>query len=467
MKGHVAGALRWRDLPSAWLHWRRRGDASGEDFRAAFARSLGLEADAVQLFGSGRAALHAFVASLQLPAGSEVLLPGYTCVVVPNVFMHLGLAVRYVDIRPDDFNPTADDWSAAIGPATRLVVVPHNFGQVTEGLDALKRRHPQVVFVEDAAHAWGGIDRTGRIAGTLGDAAFFSFEFSKPLTTGTGGALVIADPAQRQRFAAHRPVLHRPAGGVVRRQLLTLGWHRLTMSLPRAALHLLTGLLRIPSRMLGLVAKTPDSEISGDSQPDYRAGLHPLSAAVGLMQARRFESLYQLRRQQTADYDDLFVDLPGWQRLTGATGTGSRHETDDQDRTGMPSPSPSAPTPTPTPASTSTSTSSRGKVMSQPVLLRYPLLLPSAALRDAVIRELEAIGLVGGTWFDDVVHPRGSHRYGYAQGQCPNGERAACTVLNLPMGLHARLSARQRAALRAIAERHGGRWSRHGGEGSA
>ena len=36
---------------------------------------------------------------------------------------------------------------------------------------------------------------------------------------------------------------------------------------------------------------------------------------------------------------------------------------------------------------------------------------------------------VGGTWFDDVVHPRGSRRYGYTEGECPNGERAARTVL--------------------------------------
>ncbi len=427
MKGHVTGALRWRDLLSAFRHWRRRGDAASDDFRDAFARSLAVAPSAVHLFGTGRAALHAFVASLQLPPGSEALLPGYTCVVVPNVFMHLGLTVRYVDIRPDDMNPGADDWHAAIGPATRVVVVPHNFGQLTAGLDALRQRHPQVVFIEDAAHAWGGRDHAGRVAGTLADAAFFSFEYSKPLTTGTGGALVLADPAWRARFSAHRPDLHRPAAGVVRRQWLTLAWHRLTLSLPHAALRLLIALLRMPSRLLGLVAKTPDSEISGESQPDYRAGLHPLSAALGLMQARRFETLHASRRQQAADYDALLAGLPGWVR----PGRGADTDT----APGVP---PSA---------------SRA----DDVLLRYPVLLPETVSREAVIAELEAIGVVGGTWFDDVVHPRGSLRYGYAAGQCPNGEHAARTVLNLPLGLHATLSPAQRSALRAIAERHGGR----------
>lgn len=424
MKGHVAGALRWRDLIAAVGHWLRRGPASVEDFRAAFARSLGLEPDAVRLFGSGRAALHAFTAALELPPGSEVLLPGYTCVVVPNVFMHLGLTVRYVDIGKRDFNPSTDAIASAIGPATRVVVVPHNFGFVTEGLDALRARFPEVVFIEDAAHAWGGTDATGRVAGTLGHAAFFSFEYSKPLTTGIGGALVIADAAQRARVAPRLPDLRAPSARTVFKQTLTLTWHRLTMSLPRPALGALIALLRAPSRMLGLVAKTPDSEVAGDTQPDYRAGLHPFSAAIGLTQARRFAEIHALRRAQAADYDVLLADLPGWER------------------------------PEPTPGA---------------VLLRYPVLLPDTATRDAAIAALEAAGIVGDTWFDDVVHPRGSRRYGYTEGECPNGERAARTVLNLPLGRHARLSAAQRAAMRAIAEQHGGRdrRDRHDGRGGA
>ncbi|WP_431101825.1 DegT/DnrJ/EryC1/StrS family aminotransferase [Roseateles noduli] len=415
MKGHVAGALRWRDLPGALWHWLRHGARSAEDFRAAFARSLGLDpaqAGEVRLFGTGRAALHAFTASLDLPPGSEVLLPGYTCVVVPNVFMHLGLAVRYVDIARDDFNPTPDAISNAIGEATRLVVVPHNFGLVTEGLDALRAKHPDVVFIEDAAHAWGSTDAIGREVGTLGHAAFFSFEYSKPLTTGIGGALVIHDPASRERFAARMPALHAPTTSTVLKQLLTLCWHRLTMSLPRPALQALIALLRAPSRMLGVVAKTPDSEVAGDTQPDYRAGLHPLSAAIGLMQASRFDEIHALRRMQAQDYDALLANLPGWEWPVRAPGA---------------------------------------------VLLRYPLLLPDAATRDAAIAALEDEGIVGGTWFDDVVHPRGSRRFGYTEGECLNGERAARTVLNLPLGRHARLSPSQRAAVRAIAERHGGK----------
>jgi len=415
MKGHVAGALRWRDLPAALWHWLRRGAGSVEDFRAAFAASLGLdpgEAGEVRLFGTGRAALHAFTASLDLPPGAEVLLPGYTCVVVPNVFMHLGLAVRYVDIARDDFNPTPEAISNAIGPSTRLVVVPHNFGLVTEGLDLLRANHPDVVFIEDAAHAWGSTDAIGRVVGTLGHAAFFSFEYSKPLTTGIGGALVIHDAALRARFAARMPTLSAPATSTVLKQLLTLCWHRLTMSLPGPALRALVGLLRAPSRMLGLVAKTPDSEVAGDTQPDYRTGLHPLSAAIGLTQARHAAEVHALRRTQAGDYDALLANLPGWEWPVRAPGA---------------------------------------------VLLRYPLLLADAAARDTAVAALEAEGIVGGTWFDDVVHPRGSRRFGYAEGDCPNGERAARQVLNLPLGRHARLSASQRAAVRAIAERHGGR----------
>lgn len=407
MKGHVAGALRWRDLLAAGWHGLRHGPRSLDDFRTAFARSLGVEPDEVWLFGAGRAALHALTAALDLAPDAEVLLPGYTCVVVPNVFLHLGLPVRYVDIAPDGFNPEPQAIAAAITPRTALVVLPHNFGLCMEGVADLRARFPQVVFVEDAAHAWGSRDRQGRMAGTLGQAAFFSFEFSKPLSTGIGGALVVHDPALRARFAARAPALHAPSGRQVLRQWATLLWHRLSMSLPPAGLALLQGLLRLPARALGLVAKTPDSEVRGESQPDYHLGLHPLSAALGWAQARRHEAVWALRRQQAADYDELLARAEAWQRPARAAGV---------------------------------------------VLLRYPLRLRHPASRDQLLADLAALGIVGGTWFDDVVHPAGSLRYGYADGDCPMGEAAARSVLNLPLGQHARLSARQRAALVALAE---------------
>jgi perosamine synthetase len=397
MKAHAATALRWLDFPLATLRWLWRGDACLDEFRARFAASLGVEAGCVHLFGSGRAALHAYVASLGLPAGAEVLLPGYTCAVVPNVFEHLGLAMRYVDIEPGGFNPSAAAIAEAIGPATRLVLLPHNFGLALNGIAGLRARFPDVVFVEDAAHAWGSRDAQGRVVGTLGHAAFFSFEYSKPLSTGLGGALLVNEAAATWQ----PPARHRPVAAAVARQALTLAWHRLVQALPAPLLGGLKQLLRAPSRRLGVVADTPAAELQGAARPDYRLGLHPWSAALGERQARRAAEVWAARRTHAQTYDAL---LPTSLRCPRGEGD---------------------------------------------VLLRYPLRLPAGLDRDTLTVALAEDGIELGCWFDDVVHPRGSRRPGYAVGDCPVGEATADCVANLPLGLHARLGARQAAALRA------------------
>ncbi len=397
MKAHAATALRWLDFPAATLRWIWQGNACLDAFRARFAATLGVEAGRVHLFGSGRAALHAYVESLGLPPGAEVLLPGYTCAVVPNVFEHLGLAVRYVDIEAGGFNPSAAAIAAAIGPATRLVVLAHNFGLAMNGIAALRERFPGVVFVEDAAHAWGSRDTSGRVVGTLGHAAFFSFEYSKPLSTGLGGALLVNDTAK----AWAPPARHRPAAQAVAKQALTLAWHRLVQTLPASLLSGVKQLLRAPSRRLGVVADTPAGELQGLARPDYRLGLHPWSAALGERQARRAAEVWAARVAQAQAYDAL---LPAALRLVRGEGD---------------------------------------------VLLRYPLRLPDGLDRDTLTAALAKDGIELGCWFDDVVHPRGSLRPGYTAGDCPVGEATARCVANLPLGLHAGLSERQVRALRA------------------
>lgn len=396
MKSHAATALRWRDFPLATWRWLRRGDDCLQEFAAAFAATLGVEASRVHLFGSGRAALHTYVASLDLPEGSEVLLPGYTCAVVPNVFEHLGLPMRYVDIEPGGFNPSAQAVANAIGPQTRLVLLPHNFGLCLQGIAELRMRFPDVVFVEDAAHAWGSRDAEGRMVGTLGHAAFFSFEYSKPLSTGLGGALVVNGGAPLKL-----PARHRPATATVLRQALTLAWHRLVQTLPAAGLSALRRLLRAPSRRLHLVAATPEAELQGEARPDYGLGLHPWSAALGARQAGRAAEVWRARRDQALAYDGLLAAV---QRPLRGDGD---------------------------------------------VLVRYPLRLPAERDRSALIAALAAEGIELGVWFDDVVHPRGSLRPGYHAGDCPVGEATADCIINLPLGLHAALARRQVHALQA------------------
>ncbi|NDY92603.1 DegT/DnrJ/EryC1/StrS family aminotransferase [Ideonella livida] len=413
--GHLAARLAGRPQ-AGLLAWQ-----------LALAAHLQAPAGGLWLTGAGRCALHAFVAaSRRAPdqeaaqgGPDEALLPGYTCVVVPNVFLHLGLPVRYVDL-PDAqatggqpgaaLNPAPDAWRAAIGPRTRWLVVPHNFGQPSAGLPALRQwlrqHHPQVLLVEDAAHALDVRLPEGPRAGTVGDAAFFSFEYAKCLSTGLGGALRVAEPSRWPGLAGHLAQAPGPSPGVQLKRGLTLAFHLSQATWPTPLAAALAALLRAPSRALGLVAGTPAAELSGQARPDYRQGLGDLPARLALAQWRRWPALQARRVDQARRYDELLAGSP-WLHPLAAPGTGP--------------------------------------------LLRYPVAVRGGVARDAAVAALQALGVEPGVWFDDVVHPAGSLRHGYAAGDCPQGEALAACILNLPLGEHAQLGHRQARALRHLA----------------
>ena len=425
---HTVSALRWRDLLAAAFP---RPDTP-EALRQALAQALGRPAEALWLTGAGRSALHAFVRATRRSAQDEALLPGYTCVVVPNVFLHLGVAVRYVDIAATSVNPTPEAWAHAITPRTRWLVLPHNFGVPTEGLAALRARFPQLLIVEDAAHAWGSRHADGSPVGTHGHAAFFSFEYSKCLSTGLGGALLVNDAALRPAVAQALAGQHAPSAKTQLKVLLTLAYHLTQATWPGWLAATLTALARAPSRALGLVAATRPAELSGQAQPDYLQALPPRLAALALPQLARMPQVLALRRQQARHYAEALAGSPWLETLAGAAagqlpaGVGAAAGP-AQGQPGV-------------------------DVESAAALLRFPLAVADPAQREALRDGLRALGIEPGVWFDDVVHPAGSLRHGYTEGDCPNGERLARCIVNLPLGLHARLSRRQWHGLRRLAQ---------------
>jgi dTDP-4-amino-4,6-dideoxygalactose transaminase len=111
-----------------------------------------------------------------------------------------------VDVDPDNWNFAPEALAAAVGPATRAVIVSHLHGGVVpmRELTAAAAEHGLAV-VEDAAQAPGAFVQ-GRKAGTWGDVGILSFGGSKLLTAGRGGALLTrrADVHQRARLFLHR-----------------------------------------------------------------------------------------------------------------------------------------------------------------------------------------------------------------------------------------------------------------------
>ena len=146
--------------------------------------------------GSGTDALVLALKALEIGPGDEVITVAHTFFATAEAILLCGARPVFVDIEPDTYTMDASRVEAAITPRTRAILPVHLYGQPADmdAITALARRHGLFV-VEDACQAHGATYR-GRRAGTLGDAAAFSFYCSKNLGAyGEAGMLVTDDEA--------------------------------------------------------------------------------------------------------------------------------------------------------------------------------------------------------------------------------------------------------------------------------
>jgi dTDP-4-amino-4,6-dideoxygalactose transaminase len=153
-----------------------------------------------------RLTLRAWISLGRLAPGDEVIVPANTFIASALAVTDAGLALRLCDVDPRTYNMTLETLQAAITPATRAVMPVHLYGQLAD-IERIgsQCRAAGLLVLEDAAQAHGA-SLDGRIAGSFGDAAAFSFYPSKNLgALGDAGAVVTADVelAERVRTLAN------------------------------------------------------------------------------------------------------------------------------------------------------------------------------------------------------------------------------------------------------------------------
>lgn len=151
-------------------------------------------------FGAGRMALFAILEALGIGEGDEVIIPAFTCVVVPNAILYRGGRPIYVDIESHKFNIDVAKVEAAITPRTKALYAQHTFGVPcdVEGLRDIGRRYGFPV-IEDAAHALGA-KYFGKQVGSLTEVSFFSTDHSKVINTHLGGIAVTNNDVLAERL---------------------------------------------------------------------------------------------------------------------------------------------------------------------------------------------------------------------------------------------------------------------------
>jgi dTDP-4-amino-4,6-dideoxygalactose transaminase len=135
-------------------------------------------------------ALYAILKVLNIGNGDEVIMPGYTCVVVPAAIIYAGAKPVYVDISEHDYNIDITKIEAKITDKTRAIIAQHTYGNLSYAatIKEICRRH-NLFLIEDCAHTLDTSDKSNQL-GKMGDAAFFSTDHTKYISTSVGGVAV-------------------------------------------------------------------------------------------------------------------------------------------------------------------------------------------------------------------------------------------------------------------------------------
>jgi dTDP-3-amino-3,4,6-trideoxy-alpha-D-glucose transaminase len=269
--------------------------------------------------GNGTDALQIALRAAGVGPGDDVVMPSLTFYATAEAAANLGARPVFCDVDPATFCVTAESVERALTPATKAIVPVHLFGNVAPIAELRALGRP---VIEDAAQAAGSTYEGAR-AGTLGDAATFSFFPSKNFpAVGDGGAVVTND--DELEAVARRLRFH---GSTDKQTYTEVGWNSRLDALQAAALRVLlpeldgwTDARRAVARMyeaagLGelvqLPQPTPGSEpawhlyvVRHERADELIAGLN--EAAIG---ARAYYRVPVHRQPAMRQFGD--VELPG------------------------------------------------------------------------------------------------------------------------------------------------------------
>jgi len=281
-------------------------------FEAAFARRAGMDPARAVAASYGRMAFYYILKALDLPAGSEIILPALTFWVVPALAKVAGLKVVFADVDPATFTLSPEALERAITPATRAVVPTHLYGLPCDMgpiLD-IAARH-KLIVIEDCAHALGAT-WNGRPVGTLGDAGFFSFQTLKPLNCYGGGLALVRDAAVAARVRALAEAEPWPDEKRVTNRLLVGRLQRIFIR-PWVFTISAFPILWVSS----LIGANPDVYLwedirSLDPLPDgYTERFPNVQAAIGLAALDALDDWTEQTRRHARVMDRALDDLPG------------------------------------------------------------------------------------------------------------------------------------------------------------
>lgn len=169
--------------------WTRAGTVT--EFEKKWAETVGTKRALAVVNGTN--ALIASLAQFDIGAGDEVIIGPYTFISTIVCILQNGAMPVFVDTDPETFQLDASKIEAKITPRTRAILPAHTLGMPAdmEKIMQIARQHDLIV-VENACLSWLA-EINNKKVGTFGNAGCFSFQTSKNLPIGEGGAIVSDD----------------------------------------------------------------------------------------------------------------------------------------------------------------------------------------------------------------------------------------------------------------------------------
>ena len=176
--------------------WSATGGSWTIGLEQAFAKRIGTKYGVA--FNSGTSTLHAALEAVGAGPGDEVISPALTVIMDSTATFHANAVPVYCDIDERTFNMDPEKLEALITPRTKAIITVALYGLAPDYdriLEIAGKYH--IPVIEDNAQAVLSYYR-GRLLGTIGDIASFSFENTKHISCGEGGMILTDSEAYAQ-----------------------------------------------------------------------------------------------------------------------------------------------------------------------------------------------------------------------------------------------------------------------------
>ncbi len=261
----VLEAKSWSATAGSWNQVLERQFA--EKFGARYAIA----------FNSGTSTLHAAIEAVGVQPGEEVISPALTVIMDTTATLHANAIPVYADIDPRTFNIDPADVARKITSKTKAIIAVSLYGLPADldPLLAIAKKHGLTV-IEDNAQCFLSLYK-GRMTGTIGHLASYSFENTKHISCGEGGMIITNDEKCAE--------LVRKIGGH--------GFKNLGAGEGRV-------------RLNEDVFQNPHYKRHDELGWNYR--LSEFNAAVALGQLERLDELVELRQKSAQFFLDIIAD---------------------------------------------------------------------------------------------------------------------------------------------------------------